>query len=125
METRIWRWDLNAVDPQPIDLGVYINSGDGSHTIRQYVTVSPDQTLAAIMLRAETTRRDGTSPQYEVGVYRLDTALRVRLLKGQGMLLHKSWSANGRYLNLSTISGSCIHDLETDRIVYQACVHAQ
>ncbi len=119
MQTRIWRWDLSLVDPQPIDLGAYTVGGNGGHTIRQFVTVNPDQTLAAVMLRAETTRVDGTAPQYEVGVYRLDDAHQVRRLKGQGMLLHKSWSANGRYLNLSTISGSCIHDLESDRIVFQ------
>ena len=119
MESRIWRWDLSLADPQPIDLGAYNRGGNGSHTIRQYVTVSPDQTLAAVMLRAETTRVDSTAPQYEVGVYRLDDAHQVRLIKGQGMLLHKTWSANGRYLNLSTITGSCIHDLESDRIVFQ------
>jgi len=113
-QKRIWRWDLNTVDPQPIDLGAYTTNGNSNHNLRQYVTLSPDQTLAAVILRSA---RDMS--QYEVGVYRLNDAHRVRLFKGQGILLHKSWSANGRYLNLSTIQGSCVHDLESDRIVFE------
>ena len=89
------------------------------HGIRQYVTVSPDQALAAVILRAETVHANGSAPQYEVGVYRLDDTHRVRQFKGQGMLSHKSWSANGRYLNLSTSNGCYIYDLESDRIVCQ------
>ncbi len=111
--SKTWRWDLSRVDPKPIDMGVRIVGNFGfSH--QQMVKVSPDQTLAAVILRGESSNGNGEPPQFVVGVYHLETARMLRLMMGLGSLTQQTWSANGRYLGLTTDKGISVYDLERD-----------
>ena len=110
---KTWRWDLSRIDPQPIDICSH-TLGNSGHTSQEMVNVSPDQTLAAIILRAEASNQTSEPLKYEVGVYRLDTVRNIRTFKGEGSLTQINWSANGRYLGLLTHRGNAIYDLESD-----------
>ncbi len=110
---KTWRWDLSRIDPQPIDICSH-TLGNSGHTSQEMVNVSPDQTLAAIILRAEASNQTSEPLKYEVGVYRLDTVRNIRTFKGEGSLTQINWSANGRYLGMSTSKGNAIYDLESD-----------
>ena len=110
---KTWRWDLSRVDPKPIDICTHIQVAN-SGFIPQRVIVSPDQTLAAIILCAESSQETDLPLKYVVGVYRLDTVQKLRRIQGEGKLAQIYWSANGRYLALTTDIGVTVHDLESD-----------
>ncbi len=107
---KTWRWDLHQVDPQPVVICTHIDGGRNRYTTQQMVTVSPDQTLVAVILCAESSK----TLKYDVGVYRLDTVRNLRRITGEGSLTQINWSANGRYLELLTSKGMAVYDLESD-----------
>ncbi len=113
-EFKTWRWDLSQVDPQPVDICKHTVGANTNFITQQMVNISPDQTLAAIILRADMRNATGEPLKYDVGVYRLDTVRNLRRIKGEGSLSQINWSANGRYLTLTTDTGNAIHDLESD-----------
>ena len=113
MQFKTWRWDLQQVDPQPVVICTRANGGPIIHTTNQMVTVSPDQTLAAVIHYVEAGNQTAEL-KYEVGVYRLDTVRNLRRIQGEGSLSQMNWSANGRYLELWTDKGTVIYDLESD-----------
>ncbi len=114
MHSKTWRWDLSRVDPQPVVICTHTEGANSGYTVQQMVNVSPDQTLAAIILRAEASNQTKEPLKYDVGVYRLDTVRTLRRFKGEGSLTKITWSANGRYLGLTTDKGISVHDLESD-----------
>ena len=112
--TNTWRWDLRQVDPQPVIICTHTEGANSGYHVQQMVNVSPDQTLAAIILRAEASNQTSEPLKYDVGVYCLDAVRNLRRFKGEGSLTKITWSANGRYLGVTTDKGIYVYDLERD-----------
>ena len=113
---KTWRWDLHQVDPKPVIVCTH-SIRPNRHVTQQMVYVSPDQTLAAVIHYVEAGAQTAElkyEVKYEVGVYRLDTVRNLRTFKGEGSLSQINWSANGRYLGLTTDKGVSVYDLERD-----------